>query len=911
MHINPPGGLASGHQGLADKVAREVYKSHLQLPPDFDLREDSDSYRGNTSDLGTEVGLPGFVLKNGDPAEMLPRWVERGSLARDVEVAEASDDGGSNLNMPLDIDVGDNDNNLGGGNLDIPLDIDAGDNDNNLVGMEQDAPAESAEEACLPNASSNQYLRNGYRIAGVQHLSDNANSDSNRSMPHWDQFHRDLKLLESFVDEEHRRQRYIWTCLRRTRFSHFAKKFETFSASLYEARWHEVVKFLKQIRTILVILCDTFDYQRYNAGVDADGAHVPEIVETRNRQERLRGRVAWDPARLQEILRSGFFHLYVEVTFFVDNAPTKWAREMELCPCHRALFVHLNLYQIELVLAAHFGPSIRSCPMAGKNIPEMVAYGCTEFFNDLLARRERRLQLFRPPPRTTPVTRPQWDIALAAFRQGARAGLMLMQVKLDYIKRVPVAFAGGAVADESSARASLVKARDNFRMDPREAAHDPRTWRLMHPGSIFSRELDRFIDLEMPRDALHMIFQFEIAVFRGLMATETVIEARHALASLALKQHWQGVVRFSLANRLPMMGRWLERGVVTGEELLEAFAQCIKLLRMPDLFGTALHPRLADVTHPNQIRAEYPKVFYHCDIEAMFTSQKEATKANQASKAATTRASAKLILGGNKQPATSLDYTSVVRYAMTDHLRHSFNVSGSSKVHSTRSNALDIVNLEGTLNEPRTKRSRVDGGVGVDTMALDADVEASAGSFTHRNIFFEVVWQNLGKKRRIPVAIGAGQQLANYDCGVYVHTTTAEDDDAEIVVMERDDASLQANFIIRGLADNCSIDDFKEGTLTWSKTSRWMIDCVGCRAPEISNLLEMMIDQDALFDRPKAGGFKATSGTELQSLGILLDRGFVEETHGRWFLTRSGWEHSRSSTVAITPLPVFHVEDRR
>ena len=78
---------------------------------------------------------------------------------------------------------------------------------------------------------------------------------------------------------------------------------------------------------------------------------------------------------------------------------------------------------------------------------------------------------------------------------------------------------------------------------------------------------------------------------------ESLIEQRHALASLALKKHYIGAVRIPLSNRLPMIERMVERGTVSGVELLEEFAQCCSLLKMPDAFGGCITSKPFESPH--------------------------------------------------------------------------------------------------------------------------------------------------------------------------------------------------------------------------------------------------------------------------------------------------------------------------
>jgi hypothetical protein len=355
LHINPPTALANGHQGLADKVAAESYKYHLQVPDEMPLREVADTFRSNTADMGIELSLSTFNVPKGDPQQLLPGWVERGQMPDDVEVASASDDGA---------DAGRLDGGLDDGFLDMDVEN----------GEDEPEPPVAPEPAELPNANSSEFQRNSYTFAGLQHMTDNANADSNKSMSHFVAQQKELKQVEAILSEGYRRQRYQWTCLRKSRFSHYHDKFDKFSGSLYEHRWHEVVSFLKKSLPLMNIMAMSFCAKRYLSGLDSAGEAIPETAMTRARQEQARGRTAFDPKRLQSSLQSGFFHGYNNMIFYVDSLPTHLAKSMELCPCHRALFEALNAYQIQAVLTAHYGGIFKTCPMNGKNIPEMVIH---------------------------------------------------------------------------------------------------------------------------------------------------------------------------------------------------------------------------------------------------------------------------------------------------------------------------------------------------------------------------------------------------------------------------------------------------------------------------------------------------------------------------------------------------------
>ena len=78
-------------------------------------------------------------------------------------------------------------------------------------------------------------------------------------------------------------------------------------------------------------------------------------------------------------------------------------------------------------------------------------------------------------------------IYVNAFRQGYRCMAAILQVKLAYLKCLPMLFAGNCVEDDDAARRNAFNARNAFRESPQtEALRNPRVWRLMQPGSGFS-----------------------------------------------------------------------------------------------------------------------------------------------------------------------------------------------------------------------------------------------------------------------------------------------------------------------------------------------------------------------------------------------------------------------------------------
>ena len=835
LHINHPNALATGHQGQADKVAAEVYKMHFQTPNDIRLKDEATRFRWNTADMGIELGLATHELANGDPASLLPPWVERGE---------------SQLDANFDIENEDN-------HADNDLAFDDVENED-----EHEPPAEEVNPAPAPAppAVSNQFMPNAYTFAGVQHVTNNANADADKSMPHFKPWYENLKVVESLLGQGYRRERYQWTCLRKTQYEHHSNMFNHFDGSLYEARWHETVTFRRKSDRLIIVLVLTFNARKYNSGLDVDGAALAtesETAKTRARREQSHGIAHFDAVKLEAILKSGDFHTYSNMVGVVDDIPTAFAKDLELCPCHKALYKKMNSYQIQCSLCSHYSGWIKSCPMSGKVIPELVAGGLDETLDDLKTRSEVVVQAYVAPRGTTPVTQAQWGIIIGDFRQGARANFTIITLKYDFIKRLPILAASLAVADEDRARVWGFKVRDAWRADPRPEAHDPRTVRLMGPDAVFAHELDKFLDLGIPREQLNYEFKFELGVFRIGMATETCIEQRHAISTLELRRHFCGPVRISLGSRLPMTERHIRLGAVSGLDLLQEFTECCQLLKAPSAFGVEMHPHAVGQHSPASMRVALAKIIYRCDLFDMYRSQAASKKYNESAKRSKQTRDAKLL--AKEAPKSNLNYDIVIKTAMGDHVSARME-NGSGGVFSAKACCVNLRQLSVVLDEPMTKKARRELAP-ADDAGDDFEVEDEGSS---REVFFEVVWKNIGRKKGVPVAVGAGQRLRDSDHAVAVHESRLIDGGVAL----SSGWNPEASFIYSGLVEDSSIADLQEGMKCWSETGRWIMEALAGRdnTELLSKTLEKMIDADALPGRFNARSYHTKSAGELANL---------------------------------------------
>jgi hypothetical protein len=525
-------------------------------------------------------------------------------------------------------------------------------------------------------------------------------------------------------------------------------------------------------------------------------------------------------------------------------------------------------------------------------------------FKLLLASFEAVVRAFATPSVATPITNDEWMIILGDFNQGSRAGFTLITLKQDYIKRIPVLFAAIAVECEVTALKYAQLARHAFRLDPREAVHDPRTWRLMHPGSIFAAELDRFIDEGVPREHLHWIFLFEIAVFRFAMAVETVIEQRHAIASTALKRHYIGSVPLSLSSRLPMVERWIQQGEVQGLDLLSAFAEARSLLNQPNRFGVSLHPSLKGVKQPAKMRVALAKVIYRADLEHMFQSQAAAKKLHEATVRNATKQNVKILAEGIELGVVTAE--AVMRTAMNDHLKGQMDSGSRGRVFSARAQSVHLEGLGAMLDEPLTKRARSSGAA--EQIELGHD-ELEGGNPMDTNVwFFQMIYANLGKKKTVPVAIGAGNRLRDSDCSVHLHTDVRPIDGGFIFPQAAE--GTESTFIYRGITSGTTLEDVREHTQVWTSGSRWAL-CLEDLAEDmmVTAVITEMVNLDALPNRPKSIGYRPAD-SQLECVHMLRDKAVVESRQNdKWYFTKEGWAKCQQLTTCSTPQLAFNVRE--
>ena len=111
-----------------------------------------------------------------------------------------------------------------------------------------------------------------------------------------------------------------------------------------------------------------------------------------------------------------------------------------------------------------------------------------------------------------------------------------------------------------------------------------------------------------------------LASWRFISVAESTIESKHAKVSLAERSHPIGPTRVSLANRLPLLERWLLRGHVDVQTIIHHFARARKLSGIAALLGFERHPALRGVTKASALRPVLTKIIYGSGLEDAYRS---------------------------------------------------------------------------------------------------------------------------------------------------------------------------------------------------------------------------------------------------------------------------------------------------
>lgn len=704
-HIHTPVALGAG-KGMTDVAQKAAAMAHafsLENPEWSQLSSYLDSFVSITTDLGTESALSGFHVSL---RSLFPPW-------RDLD----------------------------------PLEVDGED--------------EASAHVRNPDVFDRKYfLQNALPVMGMQRCVHNLLKEVHESLAGWKKFWEDLKNIEALLNWQFRRRRFIATCLRNTHLSCMEDQFESFGGSLYEARWHEVAKFVMKLRPLLNALRSAWDARKYEGG-QGDGADPGEA--------RVPGGAGpFNPEALPACLNCPKFAAYVVLVCKMEGLPEQLASWAEGCACHESVCKGLSQYRRQLLLKAHFGPP-GICPMAGKRAPELAVGRVKDIFDEMADQALTEIFCDTPLPLQPDV---QAEV-LNDFNHGRDHIKLLLATKLDFWQRVPWLFCGLAHDDEEVARATAQKILDVLAETPDLELHHRLTHKFLVEELL--TELGNFANGKAFCDTTPA-FQQAVMPLRFIPVVETIIESKHAVSTRLHKRDTHaGPVMVSLSNRMVV----IERRLAT-PSFFEALSEELQVSRYlgvaPARFGFQKHPVLLELENARgkrDVRAYLQKpltaVIYRTDIEGQYNPMNDARKDHEQfmRRQQKTVASALQNRGAQEQQLVCLD--TVKKNLILDHFRFvaTCGEGGRRQIFSlpTTSSA-QIVDLLSFLDGADSRQKhRVDAG------ALDGDGDDAANIDQH--MFFTVTKAKPSANHFLRIAPGAGRTIKAGQMAIALHPKQA------------------------------------------------------------------------------------------------------------------------------------------
>ena len=441
------------------------------------------------------------------------------------------------------------------------------------------------------------------------------------------------------------------------------------------------VTFMQTLQPLLPVLCETWNFQRYSSMGNAPKDDL-------------------DGNSLTKILRSGFFHTYLNMCVVIETLPTRISAFSEACPCHQAVLPKLSDQQRESMMGRHYHTSMQACPLQGMMVPELVGGQIDQYIASVSNTSLAEVLAYPKNIECNKVEAPAQDEiqdVVDDWNKGNAALLAILRLKVDFLKRLPCLLAGLALINEESARKIGREVLAQFAQCPVQDQHHRLTWKLLQEDAPFRRELQTFVDGK-PRRELAAHALETIASFRYLFSAESRVEGKHGKVTVAAAYKRFLPTRVSLQNRLPLLEKWLASGQVSGDEFVESFAQVRSHRRAASKFGIQDHPSRGK--GERSWRKVLEHAIYNTHLDGMFRSLAGA----QAQHTAAANAERLQFARDKIRRSGSLRYKDVIHWAMFQHIA---NTIDEGIICACPKYAARIVSLQDVLAEPAAKRQRV------------------------------------------------------------------------------------------------------------------------------------------------------------------------------------------------------------
>ena len=644
-HSCVPTAIGLSHANTAHKAAAFLHSIMLEFRHE-DFKESLLNVVSFTTDLGVEVGIPGF---HSNLEDLLPTWRQQ-SLTKLEEVdsimaapdTEAMKKTVEHFSEPVFMDDGeafsptlDEKTQTRQQNREVDLDsimaVPDGQVKRNTalevdtdvlvvksrpsigVGFCRETASPFLKEAWEKNPSWHSIvLPFAIPIPGMLHITNNLLADVDSGVTHWSAFWEQLDNVSSLLSHISRLDKFRAKCIDPSH-NDAQEAVLTFSCKidvLYTKRWGSVSHFLSRCRQRLSLLKIFWDSSLYCGNNDQEDGF----------QSRF------NPKLLTETLKDPKFWAYCDMVRIVHTAVDELAGWSEGCICHPPwVWQKESKARRHKLLAAPQG-----CPMQGRRAPELAS-GEWKTFNDKLFAKSIT-QLAFTHQRQLPAA--DWLELVADFEHAKACAQTVLRIKLNCWAKLPWLLCGLAHHDPLLAAAAAKKSMQSYDSTKQELQH------LHHPLSIAMLSSDFqcrcLVDClanGVPLSNLPSSFQVLINSFKFIPVAEREIEAKHKDVKRALgrlTRHSAPRVSLAIREKLFLECTCDDAKITLMGQAVEAARQVHQL---PATLGLAGHPDLLRCCNVRETRKSLTKVIYRCDLPAQYYDLTRASRLDEAIKA--------------------------------------------------------------------------------------------------------------------------------------------------------------------------------------------------------------------------------------------------------------------------------------
>ena len=647
-HSCVPTAIGLSHANTAHKAAAFLHSIMLEFRHE-DFKESLLNVVSFTTDLGVEVGIPGF---RSNLEDLLPTWRQQ-SLTKLEEVdsimaapeTEATKKTIDNFSEPVFMDDGeafsqtldeempthcqqslrnleDVDSVMAAPDTElqrnVALDVDADvlvvkPRPSSGIDFSKETASPFLKEAWEKNPSWHSIvLPFAIPVPGMLHITNNLLADVDSGMTHWPVFWEQLDNVSSLLSHIARLDKFRAKCIDPTH-DDAQEAVLTFSCKidvLYSKRWGSISHFLSRCQKRLSLLKIFWDASLYCGNNDQEDGF----------QSRF------NPKLLTETLRDPKFWAYCDMVRIVHAAVDELAGWSEGCVCHPPwVWQKESKARRQKLLAAPQG-----CPMQGRRAPELACGAWRTFIDKLFAKSVWQLTVAHQ--RQLPAA--DWLELVADFEHAKACAQTVLRIKLNCWSKLPWLLCGLAHHDTLLAAAAAKKSLQSYDSTKQELQH------LHHPLSIAMLSSDFqcrcLVDClakGVPLSNLPSSFQVLVNSFKFIPIAEREIEAKHKDVKRALGRLTRhSAPRVSLAIREKLFLEWTrdDTKIALMGQAVEAARQ---VQQLPAMLGLAGHPDLLRCCSVRETRKALTKVMYRCDLPSQYYDLTKASRLDEAIKA--------------------------------------------------------------------------------------------------------------------------------------------------------------------------------------------------------------------------------------------------------------------------------------